>query len=33
MAGAVVAALPVLIFYVFAQRFIIQSVASAGVKG
>jgi multiple sugar transport system permease protein len=33
MAGAVIAALPVLIFYVFAQRFIIQSVASAGVKG
>ena len=33
MAGTVVAALPVLIFYVIAQRFIIQSVASAGVKG
>jgi multiple sugar transport system permease protein len=33
MAGTVVAALPVLIFYVFAQRYIIQSVASAGVKG
>jgi multiple sugar transport system permease protein len=33
MAGTVVAALPVLIFYVIAQRFVIQSVASAGVKG
>jgi multiple sugar transport system permease protein len=33
MAGAAVAAIPVLIFYVVAQRFIIQSVASAGVKG
>jgi multiple sugar transport system permease protein len=33
MAGAVIAAAPVLIFYVLAQRFIIQSVASAGVKG
>jgi multiple sugar transport system permease protein len=33
MAGTVVAALPVLIFYVVAQRFVIQSVASAGVKG
>jgi multiple sugar transport system permease protein len=33
MAGTVVAALPVLIFYVLAQRFVIQSVASAGVKG
>ncbi len=33
MAGTVVAAVPVLIFYVLAQRFIIQSVASSGVKG
>ncbi len=33
MAGTVVAALPVLVFYVLAQRFIIQSVASSGVKG
>jgi len=33
MAGTVVAAVPVLIFYVLAQRFVIQSVASAGVKG
>jgi multiple sugar transport system permease protein len=33
MAGTAVAAIPVLIFYVLAQRFVIQSVASAGVKG
>jgi multiple sugar transport system permease protein len=33
MAGTVITAVPVLIFYIFAQRFIIQSVASAGVKG
>jgi len=33
MAGTVVAALPVLVFYIFAQRFIIQSVAASGVKG
>jgi multiple sugar transport system permease protein len=33
MAGTVIAAVPVLIFYVLAQRFVIQSVASAGVKG
>ena len=33
MAGTVVAAVPVLIFYLLAQRFVIQSVASAGVKG
>jgi multiple sugar transport system permease protein len=33
MAGTVVATVPVLIFYVFAQRFVIQSVASSGVKG
>jgi multiple sugar transport system permease protein len=33
MAGTVVAAVPVLNFYVLAQRFVIQSVASAGVKG
>jgi multiple sugar transport system permease protein len=33
MAGTVVATIPVLIFYVFAQRFVIQSVASSGVKG
>jgi multiple sugar transport system permease protein len=33
MAGTVVASVPVLIFYVLAQRWIIQSVASSGVKG
>jgi multiple sugar transport system permease protein len=33
MAGTVVATVPVLVFYVFAQRFVIQSVASSGVKG
>jgi multiple sugar transport system permease protein len=33
MAGTVIASVPVLIFYVFAQRFVVQSVASAGVKG
>ena len=33
MAGTVVASVPVLIFYVIAQRWIIQSVASSGVKG
>jgi multiple sugar transport system permease protein len=33
MAGTVITAVPVLIFYVIAQRFVIQSVASAGVKG
>jgi multiple sugar transport system permease protein len=33
MAGTVIASVPVLIFYVIAQRFVIQSVASAGVKG
>ncbi len=33
MAGTVVASVPVLIVYVLAQRFIIQSVASTGVKG
>ena len=33
MAGATLAAVPVLILYVAAQRFIVQSVTSAGVKG
>jgi multiple sugar transport system permease protein len=33
MAGAVMAALPVLILYVFAQRYIVQSVTSSGIKG
>ena len=33
MAGAVVAAVPVLILYVAMQRFIVASVASGGIKG
>ena len=33
MAGAVVAALPVLVIYLLLQRFIIQSVAASGIKG
>lgn len=33
MAGAVVAAVPVLLLYVVLQRFIVASVASAGIKG
>ncbi len=33
MAGAVLAAVPVLTLYVFAQRYIVQSVTSSGIKG
>ena len=33
MAGAVLAAVPVLTLYIFAQRYIVQSVTSSGVKG
>jgi multiple sugar transport system permease protein len=33
MAGATMAAIPVLVLYVIAQRWIVQSVASAGIKG
>jgi multiple sugar transport system permease protein len=33
MAGAVVTTLPVLLLYVFLQRFIIQSIAMTGLKG
>lgn len=33
MAGAVVAAIPVLAIYLALQRFIVQSVASSGIKG
>lgn len=33
MAGAAVAAIPVLILYIFTQRYIVESVASTGVKG
>ncbi|KQX70073.1 carbohydrate ABC transporter permease [Angustibacter sp. Root456] len=33
MAGAVVASVPVLLLYVFAQRFIIEGVSRSGLKG
>lgn len=33
MAGAAIAAVPVLILYVFVQRFVIEGVASSGIKG
>ncbi|MFK5633955.1 MULTISPECIES: carbohydrate ABC transporter permease [unclassified Ornithinimicrobium] len=33
MAGAVIASVPVLILYTFVQRFVIDGVASSGVKG
>jgi multiple sugar transport system permease protein len=33
MAGAVIVALPVLIIYILLQRFIVQSVATTGLKG
>jgi multiple sugar transport system permease protein len=33
MAGATIAAIPVLVLYVFMQRYIVESVASTGVKG
>ncbi len=33
MAGAVLVAIPVLLIYIFLQRFIIQSVATTGLKG
>jgi multiple sugar transport system permease protein len=33
MAGAVIASVPVLAMYVFAQRFIIEGVSRSGVKG
>ncbi len=33
MAGAVIVALPVLVLYVFLQRFVVQSVATTGLKG
>jgi multiple sugar transport system permease protein len=33
MAGATLAAIPTLVLYIVAQRWIVQSVASAGVKG
>ncbi|GHO88115.1 hypothetical protein [Dictyobacter formicarum] len=33
MAAAVIVAIPVLIIYIALQRFIVQSVASTGLKG
>jgi multiple sugar transport system permease protein len=33
MAGATVAAVPVLIIYVFVQRYVIEGVANSGIKG
>lgn len=33
MAGAVLVAIPVLVIYIFLQRFIVASVASSGIKG
>ena len=33
MAGAALAAIPVLILYVFVQRYVIEGVASSGIKG
>ena len=33
MAGAVIVAVPVLVIYIFLQRFIVQSVATSGLKG
>jgi ABC-type glycerol-3-phosphate transport system permease component len=33
MAGAVVASIPVLLLYVLAQRYIIEGVSRAGLKG
>jgi len=33
MAGSVVAVLPILIVYLFAQRWFVQGVVSSGIKG
>jgi multiple sugar transport system permease protein len=33
MAGAVIASIPVLVLFVFLQRFIIEGVSRSGVKG
>jgi multiple sugar transport system permease protein len=33
MAGAFIAELPVLLFYVFCQRYIIEGIATSGIKG
>jgi len=33
MAGGVIASIPVLILYIFAQKYIIQGVSRSGLKG
>lgn len=33
MAGALVAELPILLFYIFCQRYIIEGIATSGIKG
>jgi multiple sugar transport system permease protein len=33
MAGAVIVAVPVLLLYIFLQRYVVQSVATTGLKG
>lgn len=33
MAGALIAELPILIFYIFCQRYIIEGIATSGIKG
>ncbi len=33
MAGGVIASVPVLLLYVFAQRYVIEGVARSGIKG
>jgi multiple sugar transport system permease protein len=33
MAGSMIVIIPILILYIFAQRFFIEGIASSGVKG
>jgi multiple sugar transport system permease protein len=33
MAGAAIASIPVLLLYIFVQRYVIEGVASSGIKG
>ena len=33
MAGATIAAVPVLILYIFVQKYVIEGVATSGLKG
>ena len=33
MAGATIAAVPVLILFIFVQRYVIEGVATSGLKG